>query len=97
MLSFEESLKIIDPTGLSADYWCQKVHHFWPPLSPFWSFIIKGIIDGKGAETCIYQSISLLIILRAQNEVNLQGHAYRIACNVYIKMIIMNAYQFHND
>lgn len=45
----------------------------------------------------MYQSISLLIILRAQNEVNLQGHAYRIACNVYIKMTIMNTHQFNND
>ena len=70
---------------------------FWPPSPPSWIFTIKGIIDGKGAEICMYQSISLLIILRAQNEVNLQGHAYRIACNVYIKMIIMNTHQFNND
>lgn len=71
--------------------------HFWPPLSPFWSFTIKDIIDAKRAETCIYQSISLLIILRAKYEVNSQGHAYRIAYNVYIKMIVMNTYQLNND
>ena len=40
----------------------------------------------------MYQSISLLGILRAQNEVNLQGHAYKEAYNIYIKIITMNTH-----